>query len=72
MSEFDRRLKAAVLMGLNPKEVSPEYVWFAWRPVWGWKPESKRHGWLWLRKVTAFCPLGMWWEYYGIESNGEK
>lgn len=72
MTEFDRRLKTAVAFNLDPKVVSPEYEWFAWRPVWGWKPELKEHGWMWLRRVTAFCPLGMFWEYYGIEPKGAK
>jgi len=64
--DVERRLELAAKLKLDPKVVSPERTWFAWYPVWGWKSEAQRHGWIWLRRVTAFCPLGMFWEYYSV------
>ncbi len=66
-SEVDRRLNRAMALNLDPKVVSPQRTWFAWYPVYGWKPEVKRHGWMWLRRVTAFNPLCLGWEYYGLK-----
>lgn len=66
-NEVDRRLEHAMRNNLDPNMVSPSKEFFAWYPVYGWIPEKKKHGWIWLRRVSGFCPLGLFWEYSAIE-----
>lgn len=65
-NEVERRLNYAIANNLDPEKVSPSRTWFAWYPVHGWIAEERRHGWMWLRRVNCFCPLGLMWEYSSV------
>lgn len=64
MNVVDRRLRAAIATGADPKIVSPSGTRFAWRSVYGWDYQQNRSRRLWLEKVNWFRPLGLLTEYF--------